>query len=61
MQKFPEASDRNLGRRMRKEKGPSGQKEEANSRSAVTGGVTTSQSPLLLVEGHVAALKRHVG
>ena len=45
-------------RRMHKEKGPSRQKEEARSLSAVTWGVTTSKSPLLLVEGHVAAQKR---
>ena len=44
-----------------KENGPSRQKEEAHTLSAVTGGVTTSKSPLLLVEGHVAALKHHIG
>ena len=36
MQKLPEASDRKKGRRMRKEKGTSRQKEEAHSLSAVT-------------------------
>ena len=61
MQKFPEASDRKRGRRMRKEKGQSRQKEEDHSPSAETGRVTTFKSPLPLVEGHVAALKRHVG
>ena len=34
MQKLPEASDRKKGRRMRKEKGISWQKEEAHSLSA---------------------------
>ena len=46
---------------MRKEKGSSRKKEKAHSLSAVTSGVTTSKSPLLLMESHVAALKRHVG
>ena len=41
MQKLPEASDRKKGRRMRKERGASRQKEEAHVLSAVTGGVTT--------------------
>ena len=55
MQKLPEASDMKRGQCMRKEKGPFRQKEESPL-SAVTGGVTTSKSPLLLVEGHVTAL-----
>ena len=50
MQKLPEASDRKKGWRMRKEKGTSWQKEEAHSLSAVTGRVTTSKSPELLVK-----------
>ena len=41
MQKLPEASDRKKGRRMRKEKGTSRQKEEAHSFSAGTSRVTT--------------------
>ena len=41
---------------MRKEKGPSPQKEKYLSLIAVTGGVTASKSPLLLEEGHMAAL-----
>ena len=45
MQKLPEVSDRKKGRRMRKEKGTSRQKEEAHSLSAVTGELTTSLSP----------------
>ena len=45
MQKLPEAPDRKKGRRMRKEKGTSRQKEEAHSLSAVTGELTTSQTP----------------
>ena len=61
MQKLPEASDRNRGDGCAKEKGPSRQREEAHSLSAVTSRVTTSKSPFLLVEGHVAALKCHVG
>ena len=40
MHKLPEASDRKKGRRMCKEKGPSRQKEETHSLSAVTGEVT---------------------
>ena len=40
MQKLPEASDREKGWRMRKEKGASRQKEEAHSLSAVNGEVT---------------------
>ena len=61
MQKHPEASDGKRGDACAKEKGPSRQKGEVHSLSAVTGGVTTSKSPLLPVEDHVAALKRHVG
>ena len=45
MQKLPEASGRKKGRCMRKRKGTSRQKEEDQSLSAVTGGVTTSRSP----------------
>ena len=45
MQKLPEASDRKKGRRMRKEKGTSRQKEDAHSLSTMTGVVTTSKSP----------------
>ena len=60
MQKLPEASDGKRGDACAKKR-PSGQKEEALSLSAVTSGVTTSKSLLQLVEGHVAALKRHVG
>ena len=45
MQKLPDPSDRKKGRRMRKEKGTSRQKEEARSLSAVTGKVTTPPSP----------------
>ena len=41
MQKLSEASDRKKGRRMRKEKGTSRQKEEAHFLLAVTSGVTT--------------------
>ena len=41
MQKLPGASDRNWERRMRKEKGPSRQKEKSHSISAVTSRVTT--------------------
>ena len=44
MQKLPDASDRKKGRRIRKEKGTSRQKEEAHSLSAVTGELTTPQS-----------------
>ena len=36
MQELPEASNGKKGRRLRKEKGPSRQKEEAQSLSAVT-------------------------
>ena len=61
MQKLPEASDRKRGDTCAKEKGQSRQKDEALSLSAVTDGVITSKSSLLLVEGHVAALKPHVG
>ena len=61
MEKLTEASDRKKRRRMLKEKGLYLQKEEAHSLSAVTGGVTTYKFPLLLVEDHVTALKRHVG
>ena len=45
MQKLPEASDRKKGWCMHKEKGTYRQKEEADSLSAVTGELTTSQSP----------------
>ena len=44
MQKLPEASYRKKGRRIRKEKGTSQQKEEAHSLSAVTSELTTSPS-----------------
>ena len=53
MQKLQDASDRKRGDAYAR-------KRESKSLSAVTGGVTTSKSPLLLVEGHVAALKHHV-
>ena len=53
MQKIPDASDA-------QRKGPSQQKEKAHSLSAVTSGATTSKFPLLLVEGLVATLKRHL-
>ena len=42
MQKLPEAPDREKGRRMRKEKGTSQQKEKDHCLSAVISGVTTS-------------------
>ena len=41
MQKLPEVSDRKKGRRMRKEKGTSQQKEVGISLSTVTGEVIT--------------------
>ena len=61
MQKLPEASDGNRSDACAKKNGTSRQKEKSHSLPAVTSGVTTFKSPLLLVEGHVAALKRHVG
>ena len=45
MQKSPDVTDRKKGRRMRKEKGTSWQKEETHSLLAMIGGVTTSKSP----------------
>ena len=50
MQKIPEAPTRKRGDACAK-KEPSRQKKEASSLSAVTSGVTTSKSFLLLVEG----------
>ena len=45
MLRLPEASDVKKRRRMRKEKGTSGQEEEDHSLSAVTSEVTISKSP----------------
>ena len=61
MQKLPKAYGRNRGDACAKKGGPSRQKQESHILSAVTGGVTTSKSPLLLVEGLAAALNPHVG
>ena len=61
MQKLPEASDRNRGDTCANKSDRTNKKEEAHLLSAVTGRVTTSKSPLLLLEGHMAALKCHVG
>ena len=51
MQKLPEASDRKRGDACTKEKEPSQQKRGSRSLLAVTNGVTTPRSFLLLVEG----------
>ena len=51
MQKFLETPDRKRGERMGKENKPSRQKKESCSFSAVTSGVTTLKSFLLVVEG----------
>ena len=50
MQKLPEAPDRKRGDACAKEE-PSRQKKEAHAVLAVTSGVTTPKSFLLLVEG----------
>ena len=50
MQKLPEAHDRKRGGACAK-KEPTWQKKEARSLSAVTSGVTTPKSILVLVEG----------
>ena len=52
MQKLPEASDRKRGNLCAKKRDRPDKRRKQ---------VTTSKSPLLLVEGHVATLKRHVG
>ena len=59
MQKLPGASDRKRGDTCVKKKEPSRQKKGSRSLSAVTSGVTTPRSFLLLVEG--AVFRRHVG
>ena len=51
MQKLPEAPDRKYGQRMRIEKEPFQQKKETCSLSAVTVGLKTPISFLLLVKG----------
>ena len=60
MQKLQEASDRNRGDACTKLRDCL-DKTKLISLSAVTRGVTTSKSPLMLVEGHVATLKHHFG
>ena len=59
MQKLPEASDRNRDNVCAKKRDCLDKRKELTF-STVTGGVTTSKFPLLLVEGHVAAPKHHV-
>ena len=54
MQKLPETLDRKYGRRMCKEKGPSRQKKETHSVSALTVGLKTPIPFLLAVEGHMS-------
>ena len=54
MQKLPEVSDRKKGRRMRKEKGTSRQKEEAHSLSANDRRIDNISIFPLLVKANVA-------
>ena len=51
MQKFAEAPDRKTGDACAKKKEPFRQKKEFLSLSAMTSGVTTPKSSLLVVEG----------
>ena len=61
MQKLPEAWQEE-GWRMRKEKGPSRQKEESHSLSAATSGVPTPRSFLLTDGGrHAPVFRRRIG
>ena len=61
MQKFPEASDRKKGRRMRKKRDPPDKKRKLFSLFSSDRGINNISISRLLVEANVAALKRHVG